>query len=434
MDDSWHDLSRRVQAKLGQPLPTPPPRDPATPEFLELLSRLRKADPDLAEAVISSYTGTVDPLPSEAEAAAERRRQRLVRWLFARFVRPDGLRTGRARLNLRRVFRYAAAAVAILLIIWSLAPKTPRASQVRNESSSALRVVRSSASSPPLLSPSSSMTTARAQSSALRRLDPVLPLTNSHATRSPGSPPTGKHEKQLMALPIVLFDASSLQEKVSPPAVTPLSAASSQQQPVAVIVYEFGSPSAAGVHPINSYSSPTGPITLPPPAFARGQLLQGKLVTPVIVSSSRGPAPALVQLAQGSVQGTVLLGQATRSPDGRVLISFTELIDSDGKAHLFKGVAYDQESGRVGIGGQTTTMMPDAASALLSAALQSVGDYLTLRPRQGSAVPGSPGVSSAWDAFASRVARAFAPSTEATNGPTVVTRVDRDQDVTILVL
>jgi hypothetical protein len=86
--------------------------------------------------------------------------------------------------------------------------------------------------------------------------------------------------------------------------------------------------------------------------------------------------------------------------------------------------------------GQTTTMMPDASSALLSATMQSVGDYFTARARQAQITTArdAPGVSSVWDGLASALTRAFVPSPEVPAGPIIVTRLDRGQDVTILVL
>src|SRR5207244_1557762 len=128
VDNVWSSLSQRVETKLGRPLPDLPPDDPADPDFLALLNHIRQADHNLAEEVINAYTGTTERLPSEAEAAAERRRQRVHRSLFERFVRPDGLRTGRTRLNLRKTINWIAAAVALFVIIWSVAPKAARVS------------------------------------------------------------------------------------------------------------------------------------------------------------------------------------------------------------------------------------------------------------------------------------------------------------------
>jgi hypothetical protein len=238
--------------------------------------------------------------------------------------------------------------------------------------------------------------------------------------------------------PVVVFETSNQQSQSAPSTGVRSESDSTQRQSVPVIVYDSGSTLAAGSQLARALSSgaTTQPAVL---TVSRGQLLEGKLVTPAVVSSSRGSTPTLVEITQGALQGAVLLGQATRSPDGLVLIQFNGLIGLDGRELPFRGAAYDPGAGSVGIHGQTTTMMPDASSALLAATMQSVGDYFTARARQpqvttASGIPGGQQGPTLWDGLASAVARAFAPSSEAPPGPTVVTRLDRGQIVTILVL
>ena len=445
MDESWSTLSQRVKAKLGQPLPDLPPGDPATPEFLELLTRLRKTDPDLAEAVINAYTGTVEPLPSELEEAAERRRQRLYQRLLARFVRPDGLRTGRVRLNLRKTINYGIAAAAILLIIWSLVPKSPQRYRTTRRGDAAASQSRRQEILPSLtLSPSPSreprprpsLLTGAPDAAALTISRPGIAASHliPNATRASNSPVPVRGSAPTVTPSVVVFETNHQQSQSAPPAGGRSENDSPQPQPVPVIVYDSGGTLAAGsqLPRVPSAPSATHPAVL---AISRGQLLEGKLVTPAVVSSSRGSTPTLVEITQGALQGAVLLGQATRAPDGLVLIQFNGLIAKDGREHSFRGTAYDPGLGSVGIRGQTTTMMPDASSALLGATMQSVGDYFTARARQTQVTtPGGQQGPTLWDGLASAVARAFAPSSEVPPGPTVVTRLDRGQIVTILVL
>lgn len=453
MDESWNALSQRVKAKLGQPLPDLPPGDPATPEFLELLTRLRQVDPDLAEIVINAYTGTVEPLPSEVEAAAERRRQRLYQRLLARFVRPDGLRTGRVRLNLKKTINSGVAAAAILLIIWSLVPKSTRQERTtRRENAAGLQNARQAISpsltlstSPPSPSraprPRPSLSAGAPDAPALAISQPRTAMSEliPNATRAPTSPLSARGALPVIAPPVVVFEASHQQGQSAPSARGRSGSDPTQQQPAPVIVYDSGDTQAAGSQLPGVPSAPNATTHPAGPAVSRGQLLEGKLVTPVVVSSSRGITPTLVEITQGSLRGAVLLGQATRSAEGLVLIQFNGLIAADGREHPFRGAAYDPELGSVGIRGQTTTMMPDASSALLAATMQSVGDYFTARARQpqvpiaGGSPSGQQGPS-LWDGLASAVTRAFAPSSDAPPGPTVVTRLDRGQIVTILVL
>lgn len=449
MDESWSTLSQRVKAKLGQPLPDLPPGDPATPEFLELLTRLRKTDPDLAETVINAYTGTVEPLPSEVEAAAERRRQRLYHSLLARFIRPDGLRTGRVRLNLKKTINYGIAAAAILLIIWSLVPKSSQrerttrrgnaaASQsMRQETLPSLTLSTSSPSLSPAPRPRPSLSAGAPDTAAssINRPGIATSYLIPNTTRASNSPVPARGAAPAVTLPVVVFEASHQQGQSAPPAGGRSERDSTKQEPVPVIVYDSGGPLAGGSQLPRVPSAPgatTQPAAL---AVSRGQLLEGKLVTPAVVSPSRGTTPALVEITQGALQGAVLLGQATRSPEGLVLIQFNGLISPDGREHPFRGTAYDPELGSVGMRGETTTMMPDASSALLAATMQSVGDYFTARTRQPQlATAGGQQGPTLWDGLASAVARAFAPSSEVPPGPVVVTRLDRGQIVTILVL
>ncbi len=454
MDSLWSSLSQRVQVKLGRPLPEHPPDDAADPEFLTLLSQLRYVDPDLAEEVISAYTGTSEQLPSEAEAAAERRRQRVHRHLFERFFRPDGLRTGRTRLNLRKTLNWIAAAVALLIITWSLIPKSTHVSIPASRLAPAMSQTKTQPSphaGTPAVPPSPGSSAAllpKLRSTPPTEMQPPAPSLTISPPRFP-PPAPGEFTGPLMLPPplpggpaatstqVVVFEANNSQAASSSPVVYQRKESEASAQGSQIVVY------ASPDRTATTTQSPPTPETsarAAAPAVPRGQLLEAKLVTPVTVISSGGATPALAEIVAGPLQGALLFGQATRSPEGLVLIQFSALVSKDGKEQPFRGGAYGAEVGRMGVAGQVSTMMPGAASALQAATLQAVSNYMTARVQQQQVtitngfLTITQGMPSFWDGLAAAVARAFAPSTQATTGPTVVTRLERGQAITVLVI
>ncbi len=473
MDNLWASLSQRVEAELGRPLPKLPPDDPDAPEFLALLNQLRHVHPDLAEAVINAYTGTAEPLPSEVEAAAERRRQRVHRRLLERFVRPDGLRTGRVRVNLRKVINWVVAGAAVFAILWSLVPKStpvgaparrvrppvsrgvtyvnsPSAVSARPSPSPALSF-RAPASRPASMLAIQSLTVAplRGRSPALdgnapRRISSPSPLLRAVAVTTTPAVVFEANQAPLGSTSPLVYQRESAQERPQHLQITahvPPDGISATQSPAPVVVYDAGGAQTSPRSPIPALSAAANASTeTAASAASRGQLLEGRLVTPVAVTSARGATPALVEIAQGPLQGAVLLGQATRSPEGLVLIQFNALIAKDGKELSFRGAAYDADVGRLGVDGQTSTMLPGAASALLAATMQSISNFFKTRaqPQQVTITNGSlaitQGMPSFWDGLAAAVAQAFPSGAEATTGPTLVTRLERGQPITVLVL
>jgi hypothetical protein len=474
VDNLWGSLSQRVEAQLGRPLPEHPPDDVADPEFLTLLNQLRQTDPDLAEEVINAYTGTSERLPSEAEAASERRRQRVHRHLFSRFLRPDGLRTGRVRLNLRKTLNWIAAAVAVFVIIWSLIPKSARVSApARRAAPAASQTVTQ-----PAPSAAPTVSTSPTPSPALSPIPPSAPRAGAPTTpplefSPPGFPQSvpdadwpgvGAPPPPLPGVPmttasqVVVFEASRAQQEPTSPVVyqreesqasaqqsqvamhTSPNGAASTQSPGLVVVYDASAAKGSAGTPVMAppVSEPSAQAAALP--TQRGQLLEVRLVAPVAVTSSGGVTPALVEIAQGPLQGALLVGQATRSPEGLVLIQFNTLIAKDGKEQPFRGAAYDAQVGRLGVAGQVSTMMPGTASALLAATMQSVSDYFKARAQkqQVTVTNGfltiTQGTPSLWDGLAAAIARAFAPSAQSTTGPTVVARLERGQTITVLVM
>ncbi len=460
MDNVWSSLSQRVEARLGRPLPELPPDDPADPDFLALLNQLRQADPDLAEEVINAYTGTAERLPSEAEAAAERRRQNVHRHLVERFVRPDGLRTGRVRLNLRKTINWIAAAVALFIIIWSIIPKTARRStpgpRVPPATSQAAARMSSGSAAPTAPSSPALFSTLSPGPPPPPHAGPGVPLLTVSPPRFPpaspddnlpglvATPPPVSARSTMATTRVIVFEASQPQSGSTSPLVyqREASQATAQllQSPAPVVVYDASATQASVGNPVIPPAAPDTSTHATASAVSRGQVLEVTLVTPVVVASSGGATPALAEIAQGPLQGAVLVGQATRSPEGLVLIQFSMLIAKDGKEQPFRAVAYDAQVGRLGVGGQVSTMMPGAASALLGATMQSVSDYFKAHAQQQQVtitngfLAITQGTPSLWDGLAAAVARAFAPSAQSTTGPTVVTRLERDQAITVLIM
>ena len=455
MDNVWSSLSQQVQVRLGRPLPDHPPDDAADPEFLTLLSQLRQADPDLAEEVISAYTGTSEQLPSEAEAAAERRRQRVHRHLFERFFRPDGLRTGRRRLNLRKMINWIAAATGLLVVVWSLIPKSTHvsipASRVAPAMSQTMTQPNSHSATPTVPSspaPSTALSP-KLRSTPPTEVQPPAPSLTFSPPRFP-LPAPGEFTGPLMPPPplpsgpgaastqVIVFEANNSQAASSSPVVYQRKESETNAQGSQVVVY--ASPDRTAATTQSTPPTPDASARAAAPAVPRGQLLEARLVTPVAVSSSGAATPALAEIVAGPLQGTLLFGQATRSPEGLVLIQFSALASKDGKDQPFRGGAYDAEVGRMGVAGQVSTMMPGAASALQAATMQAVSDYMAARVQQQQAtitngfLTITQGMPSFWDGLAAAVARAFAPSTQATTGPAVVTRLERGQAITVLVI
>jgi hypothetical protein len=476
VDNLWSSLSQQVQAQLGRPLPEHPPYDAANPEFLVLLNQLRGADPDLAEKVLDAYVGTSERLPSEVEAAAERRRQRVQRFLLARFVRPDGLRSGRIRLHLRRTLNWIAVTVTVLIILWSLIPRGTRVSapvprliparpQLTTEpmprfASPTVTVTPpppSALSSEPLLiplagPPPSVPSTADGPLGSLTRAPGrYVPGYASTTLSVPGAPASTTvqvvvfeaGQSQSSSSSLVVYEREETQVITRQPLIGDHAlsggAADLPRSPVPVVVYD----AHAGRESTGSRMvSPGAPDSVDhtAPAALHGQVVEGRLVMPVAVTSMGVVAPAVVEITQGPWRGELLLGQATRSPEGLVLMQFNARIVTDGKEYPFRGAAYDVTAGRFGMAGQVSTIMPGASAALLAATMQTTSDYFKARAYQQRATtvdgfpPPTPGTPNIWDGLAAAVARAFAPITPPTTGPTVVTRLENGQTVTVLVM
>jgi hypothetical protein len=467
MDDAWTALSHRVQRVLGRPLPEHP--DVSDPAFLELLGRLRQADPPLGQEVVDVITGTDARLPSEEEAAAEARRSRVRAKLLDRFFRPDALRTGRRRFNLRKTLNWATAAAAVAIVVWSVIPKSARVPVPTPAVERPGPHQMQPAPQPTAPHPSPAIPLGPPPAAAPPAPIPRLPDLN---TAPLGFPPPADAPAAGVPMPPGLGEAS-VSPAVSGPVVYRASAEAAaspvayqappqEQVPSGAVVYAVaaahasGPPTADGAlgpssstiiyqqsPPAQTSSGAVAGAALAPPQPAlprRGEILEARLITPVAVSTAWGPAPVLAEVTRGGPDGAVLFGQATLATDGVVHIQFSTLITSDGRERPFAGVAYDRGIGRVGIGGRVGTMMPGAAAATMSSTLQAASDYFAARARaqQVTITNGwltiTQGTPSFWDTLAGAVARAFAPQAGRTTGPAVVTRLDRGLAVAVMVM
>lgn len=468
MNDVWSTLSQRVHERIGSPLPEQP--DAADPQFLRLLSELRRADALLAEEVINAFTGTDQRLPSEQEAEVERRRQNVRTRLFARFFRPDGLRTGRVRFNLRKTVHWVGALVAIVIVVWSAIPKSGDVSPTPPRAqATASNPARGSIAAP---APGADRTDGtrlsmqppippQATPPPLPQMPlPVMPpgdFSPPAEAFPTGAPYPGVTPPDPVATKVIVFEASAAAADASPvvyerttagqPAGVPPQAASvsgdlvglPQGSAAAVIVYDAQAARAPTITPPPGTSSGT---TADSSAQAprSGQLLEAALVTPVTVSSAGTPTPALVEITAGPLQGAVMFGQAMRTADGLIGMQFTKLITKSGQEQPFNAVAYDAAVGRTGIAGQVSTMMPGAASAVAAATIQAASDYFTARAKQQQVTVTNgfltitQGTPAFWDSLVATLAKAFTPTTSSTAGPTVVTRLERGRTITVMVM
>ncbi len=116
-DRVWEELSRRVEALVGSPLP--PKEAFSSPGFDALLRAVRERDPGLWRQILDAITGPDVRLPVEEEARSDEIRERVRRRLIGPFLRPDALRTGMTRLDRRKAVSYAMIGLTAVALVWS---------------------------------------------------------------------------------------------------------------------------------------------------------------------------------------------------------------------------------------------------------------------------------------------------------------------------
>ncbi|MDI6773624.1 MAG: hypothetical protein QME77_13710, partial [bacterium] len=122
-DAIWQSLSARAQRLVGAPLL---PREAVgTSAFGDALRRIQEQNPAFFQEIMDALTGSDAQMPVEQEAMAAHSREQARRRLFAPLFRPDGLRTGLRRLDMRRTVNYVALGVVAVAFMWSVGGSKP---------------------------------------------------------------------------------------------------------------------------------------------------------------------------------------------------------------------------------------------------------------------------------------------------------------------
>lgn len=477
MNQQWTALSRRVEEAIGEPLPDT--FDPSSVQCRRILGRLRDVNPALNSEVMDAVSGTSVRLPAEDEAQADQARRRVVDSLVGRFLRPDGLRTGAKRFNLRKTINYVGAAAAVAVIIWSVLPKgnPPGPPSLDEKPPAATQPAQRPAQPPTPPAASDGLFTSPPLASTPASPVPAQPDMLS-VPGIPGAPPADAPSVPVPPLPegsagamspsvpslssggVIVYEAGRQRElsvvyqqdraeggpRPDQVVVYPASAASplppqapaadtqTAAQPSSVIVYQ--QPPAAAA----DQSSPDANGAVPSALPRRGSLLTARLVNPVAVAAPWGLAPVLAEVVTGGPEGAVLFGSATLASTGVINITFTRLLTAEGKEIPINAAAYDPAVGRIGVGGTVATMMPGAAAAARQAGLSAISDYAGKMAQQNQAtitnefLTITQGTPDFWYSLAASIAKAFSPATNAVTGPTVVTRIDRGAIIAAMVL
>jgi hypothetical protein len=165
-----------------------------------------------------------------------------------------------------------------------------------------------------------------------------------------------------------------------------------------------------------------------------GQRVPAHLVTGVVAVAGGPPVPVIAQSDDPSM---TWLGNATLGTDGLVRITFSPASPSGSAA--VRGVALDPGRLAPGLAGRTTMRQPQAAGALVAAALQATADYAQALAQQGqvtlldgwaqlAAGPTPP----AWTYLAARLAQGIGPH-GTPSGPVATTEIDAGTRLVILV-
>ena len=197
---TWEELSKQVFEATGRHLP---PFEhirayAGSAEFERLMAELRDRHPALWRQVLDAATGSVE-LPVEREADMERRRRRVLSALFSVISRPDGLRTGRRRLNSMVLLTAGAAAILVASLFvqrdWQGAEaesdvaRPPEAREVKG----GVQQAAMAAGIPPRVTeapPARHGTPAAGDAAALPPPPPAVPLAEP-------SPPEGVHPPEV---------------------------------------------------------------------------------------------------------------------------------------------------------------------------------------------------------------------------------------------
>jgi hypothetical protein len=494
VQDAWAELARRVEQRVGVPLP---PRDAlGTPAFDAVLRALREQDPALWQEVLDALTSPEARLPVEDEVLEARSRERARARLFGPFLRPDLLRTGLRRLNLRRIVNAVVIAIVLIGFFWAYTggrragapPVTPAPQQTAQAS-------RPVAPTPPPAQPTPSPEAPAAPSaqptpppeapsppsSPPPPLEASIPLPLPPAVPGVGAaaapPIPGAQQPEGPAGPVVfraepkgpgtgspvVYRREEAREGASttPAGGSPVvfssaaraqGAGTSAAAAGSLVVFPVaGATQAAGGQVAGIVTPPAAPTgqnqpaagAQPPapagPVFRLGQVLQTKLALPVSVSPAWGPVPALAEVTDGPQAGALLWGQARMGRDGSIEMAFTQLILDQNRILPFNGVAYDAAAGRPGVSGQVQTVAPNALQTIVGSTLQAASEYFKARVNASTVTITNGWLTiqqqqpNFWDVYSKTLAEAMTPTTQVT-GPTVVARLPAGAVISVIVL
>lgn len=462
-DAIWQSLSARAQRLVGVSLP---PREAVgTSAFGDVLRRIQEQNPAFFQELMDALTGSDTEMPVEQEATAAHSREQARRRLFAPLFRPDGLRTGLRRLDMRRTVNYVALGVVAVAFMWSvgggrssppptLTPSGGSPQQASPPVSTPVPVppaVHSGPIASSILPPASAADPTGPEGflpppASTGFLPPPVPVPGGY---TPGMTATG----QPAGGPVVFQAPPSASAGIGSTVVFRSAGAGESEAGAGgrteSIAFQAEparqtAPAASvpGVPPADTAAAlPTGPGSPPTaPAFRLGQLLQARLVLAVSVSPSWGPVPVLAELTDEAHRGNVLWGQARIARDGLIEMSFTQVLTEKGAQRTFHGVAFDPVGGRPGVSGQIQTVLPNALQTAMSSTLQAASDYFKARVNQqqvtitnGFITITQPGLPSFWDVYSKSLAQAMTPTTQNV-GPTLVARLPQGAPISVMVI
>jgi len=468
----YEEIYRRIEAALGKPVP----RDlaPTSPEFDALMAEIRARDPKLWKEVIDEISGA-SPLPSEKEAAEEEARRKAASTLLGPFLRPDGLRTGKKRLNKTSLALLGGAAfLAIGMLFQGQQPRqqvpsppplggivsprpalpTPRTPQPSPTPSPSLQDEAQAQTAPPVPpapTPQDSprhteRPTSPPAGTADLPLPPPAPLAQGPGPQPQTSPGPGqqqqpgmlfraRHQRPAEAAPVLYRSASQTRTGQEQPQPLAFKAQTGSSQESGAVLFRAGQQAPPQQQPQEGT-----PPAAPQESLRPGQVFQAVLALPVSVSPAWGPVPALAEVTDGPLSGSTLWGQARMSRDGSVEITFTQVFGQGGRGTPFNGVAYDPVAGRPALSGQVRTVMPNTLQTILSSSLQAASEYFKARVESQSVTITNGFVTiqqrepSFWDVYSRSLAQAMTPRTPEGSGPVVVAHLPRGTVISVIVM
>lgn len=486
MPDTWEQLNAEIAAAMGMAPESLPRR--YTSDWYALISALQSSHPDLArrvqEALISQ--AAPEPLPTQVEIQAEKRRASILRRLAQFALKPHPMIPNKTKTN------RGAILLAIVLgftALWALfahhhqAPVTGALSpspQAQAPSStppqrppSPSKQQGGQAGAPPQ-APSQSQQGTSLQS-VLPTLTPPLPpgmspgpgtgpatspppLASGETAQGGGAPSSHvvspAADKGSLAAQIVMPKSQEASLSIVSPAAPQTSQAGEApggtlpqgqpQQPSAQgggvqIVAPQAPPSQGqqGAQPQEGQASQAPAL----PSFKVGDQFTVKMLTPLAVSPAWQAIPAVAQAVDGPIAGWRVVGTASMGQDGSIQIAWTQALAPDGKTTLqLRGIAYDPKEGKPGVpNAQTQVMAPQMARTVLASTLQAVNQYVQAQLQaQQTVVSGltatiTSQVPPFWQILAQQLAVGFQPPNTQSPGTIVVARIPEGTPVVVFI-